>query len=81
MKTNIEMEIYEHLIIDGYEGTWYVIDKKEYNGEMLYLLESENYGDEAACIIVNKKEKVVLDDVWNGFNDYEELIIDRESEE
>lgn len=79
-KSNLEMGIKEHLIIDGHEGKWYVIDEKEYDGSTLYLLESENYGDEAACIIVNEKEEVVLDDVWNGFSDYDELIVDQESE-
>ena len=72
--SNLEMGIEDHLIIDNHEGTWYVIDKKEYNGEMLYLLESENYGDEVAWLIVNQKEEVVMNDVWNGFSDYDETL-------
>ena len=27
------------------------------------------YGDEAACIIVDERGKLVLDDVYNGFDD------------
>lgn len=72
--SNLEMGIEDHLIIDNHEGTWYVINKKEYNGEMFYLLESENYGDEAACLIVNRKEEVIMDDIWNGFSDYDEIL-------
>ena len=72
--SNLEMGIEDHLIIDNHEGTWYVIGKKEYNGEMLYLLESENYGDEVACLIVNRKEEIIMDDIWNGFSDYDETL-------
>lgn len=59
----------ENIKIKGYRGTWYVIDESYYNGEKVYLLEHETYGDEAACLIVNEKLEVILDDVWNGFDD------------
>ncbi len=36
---------------------------------LLFLLEHEDYADEAAHIIVNEDGMVVLDDVWNGFDD------------
>lgn len=59
--------------IEGYVGKWYVIDESKWNGEKVYLLEHETYGDEAACLIVNKDLSVVLDNVWNGFEDLEDL--------
>lgn len=59
--------------IEGYVGRWYVIDETIWNGEKVYLLEHETYGDEAACLIVNENLSVVLDDVWNGFDDLEDL--------
>ena len=59
--------------IKGYVGKWYVIDKTIWNGGKVYLLEHETYGDEAACLIVNEDFSVVLDDVWNGFEDLEDL--------
>ena len=52
--------------ITGHKGTWYVIDEGDYkitqdvDGKPetltahLFLLESELYGDEAACLIVNE---------------------------
>lgn len=70
--------------IAGHEGTWYVIDEGDFqitpdvNGEPqtltahLFLLESRKFGDEAACLIVDKKKQIVMEDVWNGFDDLED---------
>ena len=70
--------------ITGHKGTWYVIDEGDYkitpdvDGKPetltahLFLLESELYGDEAACLIVNEEKQIVLEDVWNGFDDLED---------
>jgi len=65
----------EYISIEGHLGTWYVVDTLDSARHgMLFLLESEDYGDEAACLIVNEDGEVILDDVWNGFLDYEEWI-------
>ena len=70
--------------ITGHKGTWYVIDEGDYkitqdvDGKPetltahLFLLESELYGDEAARLIVNEEKQIVLEDVWNGFDDLED---------
>lgn len=63
----------EHIKIKGHIGTWYVIDETEWKGENVFLLEHETYGDEAACLIVNEKLEIILEDVWNGFDDLENL--------
>lgn len=63
----------ENIKIVGYRGTWYVIDEKTVKGEKLFLLEHETYGDEAASLIVNKNLEVILDDVYNGFSDLDDL--------
>ena len=67
--------------IDGHVGTWYVISDGWYDytpdedGEPktyhvhCFLLEHEEYGDEAACLIVNEEGSILMDDVWNGFDD------------
>lgn len=68
------MDLREGIKIAGHRGTWYVIDERDYDGETLYLLEHETYGDEAACLIVNSDKDVILEDVWNGFDDYEEAL-------
>lgn len=74
-KKSLEGEISadsDSLIIDGYEGTWYVVDTETVDGRELFLLESENYGDETAGIIIDKDKNVIMGDVWNGFSDYHE---------
>lgn len=73
----------DHIKIKGYYGTWYVIDDgfyfraSDHKEEQAYLLEHETYGDETACIIVNKTGEVLLEDVWNGFEDLEEAGWDK----
>jgi hypothetical protein len=64
----------EGIRVEGHCGTWYVIAEEVYDGKTLYLLEHEQYGDEAACVIVDDEGNLVLDDVWNGFEDYEDCI-------
>ena len=36
-----------------------------FGGHSFYLMEHDTYGDEAACIIVDERGKLVLDDVYN----------------
>ena len=61
----------DNIIINGHKGTWYVIDETYYNGKRVFLVESEIYGDEAPCLIINEDDEVILDNVWNGFLDLE----------
>lgn len=69
------------ITVDGHVGTWHIVDQTQRelphrNGEQdaFYLLEHDTYGEDAAMLIVNKETKVVLDDVWNGFDDLDEAI-------
>ncbi len=43
----------EKLRIAGHRGTWYEIDRTTINGKKLYLMESEQWGDEAPSIIID----------------------------
>lgn len=60
------------IAVDNYYGTWYVVDAEVINDRKYFLLEHEEYGDEAGYIIVDIDGKSVLDDVWNGFDDLKE---------
>ena len=51
------------LAVAGRIGTWHTIDQHEVSGHSFYLMEHDTYGDEAACIIVDERGKLVLDDV------------------
>ena len=55
--------------IKGYKGTWYIIGKTIHNMKEVYLLEHEQFGDETPSIIVDNELNVILDDVYNGFDD------------
>lgn len=65
----------ENIKIKNHVGTWYEIDKMvgSLHGT-IYLMESELYGDEAANIIIDEDNNIVLHDVWNGFDDYIEAL-------
>ena len=58
----------------GYKGRWYVIDKTTWRGKRYYLFESTIWGDEAPAIITDETGKVLLDDVYNGFDDLKEAL-------
>lgn len=59
--------------IRGHIGSWGVIDSSTYNGQEVFLLEHDSYGDEAPSLIVNSNGNIIKDDVWNGFDDLEDL--------
>lgn len=61
----------ENIKVTGHKGTWYLIDTGYYRGRKVYLLEHEEYGDEAPCIIIDAKGNLILEDVYNGLGDLE----------
>lgn len=69
------MKTKQNLKIEGYTNKWSAIDETVYLGKKLYLMENCTYGDETQCLIVDGQNKVILDDVWNGFNDLEQIEI------
>lgn len=63
----------ENIKIYNHTGTWHVIDQTKYNGNDVYLLEHGTWGDMTENLIVDKNLNILLDDVWNGFDDLEYL--------
>ena len=64
-----------NITVEGHIGTWYAIDQTEVGGEKFFLLEHEEYGDEAACVAVNEQGKLVAEDLWNGFDeDFQDAV-------
>lgn len=64
------VQVTEHtsgLSVEGHEGTWHTVDQTELEGERFFLMEHEEYGDEAARIAVNESGVLVAEDLWNGF--------------
>ena len=56
------------IIVDGHEGTWRSLYGQEINGEMFYLMESEEYGETAGNILLHKDGDLVAEDLWSGIN-------------
>ncbi len=63
-----------HIEVEGHLGTWYVINTNIVNDTRYYLLEHEEHGDEAACVIVDSEGNLILDDVWNGLDDLQDYF-------
>lgn len=72
----------EHIKVERHRGKWYVIENmyvspatiSNYNGKpyWAFLCEHETYGDETACVIINEDGELILDDVWNDWDDLDE---------
>ena len=60
------------VIVDGHEGTWQAIADKEISGEMFYLMESQEYGDTVANLLLHMDGDLVAEDLWNGI-DYDAM--------
>lgn len=72
MKKNlIHKDNMKNIKIEGHRGTWYVVNYRVTATGVLYLLEHETYGDEAPSLIVNEMGKVLMEDVWDGFSDWD----------
>lgn len=59
----------EGIEVDEHYGTWYTIDIIFTDGKIYLLCEHEEYGDETANIIIDLDGNLILDEVWNGFDD------------
>lgn len=60
----------DNIKVEGITGSWYVVSKAmQDNGQLMLLLESEQYGEDVPCLIVDKDLKIVLEDV-ESFEDY-----------
>lgn len=57
------------LAVSGHIGTWHTIEHTEVDGHSFFLMEHDTYGDEAASIVVDERGRLVVDDVYNGFDD------------
>lgn len=61
---------FDGIQISTHIGRWYTIDSIITNENLYFLCEHETYGDETANIIIDINGNLIMDDVWNGFEDY-----------
>ena len=55
--------------IEGKDGTWEVVDYLLVEGKNYFLMEHEQYGTNVAYVVLNQNGKVIVDSVYNGFDD------------
>ena len=55
--------------IEGKDGTWEVVDYLLVEGKNYFLMEHEQYGMNVAYVVLNQNGKVIVDSVYNGFDD------------
>ena len=78
MEKSPELKMMSGIKIKGHVSTWSAIKAISHrmptgNFQRLYLMENDRWGDEAPCLIINAAKEIILDSVWNGFDDLEEL--------
>ena len=60
--------------VQGWYGTWYSIDTQVTDHSLYLLLEHEEYGDETEHLIIDHTGNLILDDVYNGFDDLDYFL-------
>ena len=72
--TNIQIQDFKGKIIAGYDNTWSAFAEEQYNGKRYFLLENDEYGDEAAYLFYDVAENTVIGETFVGFSELPELI-------
>lgn len=55
--------------IEGKRGSWLAYDSIIIDGREFFLMEHKTYGKEAANVVLDEAGKVVVDQVYNGFDE------------
>jgi len=54
--------------IEGKEGSWLAFDSIIIDGKQFFLMEHETYGREVTWTVVDENGKLILDNVYKGFD-------------
>lgn len=57
-----------HFHIEGKEGSWLAFDSVIIDGRQFFLMEHETYGKEAAWVVLDEDGKLIVDNVYQGFD-------------
>ena len=55
--------------IEGKEGSWLAYDSIRIDGREFFLMEHTVYGAEAANVVLDEQGKLIVDDVFHGFDE------------
>lgn len=64
----------ESIKVPEHYGTWYTIDCVVVEKFLYFLCEHEEFGDETPNIIINQEGQLILDEVYNGFEDLADFL-------
>lgn len=68
----------DDLSVAGHHGKWHTIDSRDVEGHTFFLMEHNDYGDEAPCIIVDEQGKLAISNVYDGFDDHTVHLLEME---
>ena len=57
-----------HFHIEGKEGSWLAFDSIIMDGRQFFLMEHEAYGKDAAWVVLDEDGKLIVDNVYQGFD-------------
>ncbi len=57
-----------HFHIEGKKGSWLAFDSMIVDGRQFFLMEHETYGKDAAWVVLDEDGKLIVDNVYQGFN-------------
>lgn len=76
------MQKLQGLKFQGYKGSWHEIERTNMYNQEIVLLESEQFGNDICGMIAeidkNGNAKLVVDESWDGFSDYDEYVMERD---
>lgn len=61
--------------IEGKEGSWLAFDSIIIDGKEFFLMEHTTYGADAAWVVLDEDGKLVVDHVYNGFDENVQKLI------
>ena len=64
----------ESIKVPEHYGTWYTIDCIAIDKILYFLCEHEEFGDEAPHVIIDQNGRLILDEVYNGFEDLADFL-------
>ncbi len=65
--SEITMDTYE-VEVEQHDGYWHAVDSVEILDEIFFLMESNDFGDSVAAVIVDSNGELVAQDLENGFD-------------
>ena len=63
-----------HVRVPGYIGSWNVVETAVFFGQRYFLVEHDDFFS-SPYLILDEDGNLVREDVWNGFDDFEEFLV------